>query len=238
MTTRRAFTLVETLVVIAVIALLAALLLPALSKAKQSGRRTACASNLRQLSVALSIYAGENEGDYPPISTTNRWPSHLYRGYENFAVLLCPADQLPPPGNFGLRPDEAPRSYVMNLFRDHFSTTLSATELQRFNSGTLSGTINEGSIGLPADTVVFGEKKTRSHDFYFDLAGVLSGDVRSALEQRRHMRTSREDSGGSNYVFVDGSVKYLARGRSLHPVNLWGVTGYFRTNDGSLPEVP
>jgi prepilin-type N-terminal cleavage/methylation domain-containing protein/prepilin-type processing-associated H-X9-DG protein len=238
MTTRRAFTLVETLVVIAVIALIAAMLLPALSKAKQSGRRAACASNLRQLSVALSIYSGENEGDYPAITQSNHWPSQLYRGYENFDVLLCPSDRTAPPGNFGLRPDEAPRSYVMNLFRDHFASTLSATDLQRFNSGTFSGTINESSIGLPGDTVVFGEKKTRSTDFYVDLAGVFGGTTRWAIEQRRHMRTSRADSGGSNYAFVDGSVKYLSSGRSLHPINLWGVTGYVRTNDGYLPEAP
>ena len=236
MTTRRAFTLVEMLVVIAVIALIAALLLPALSKARQSGRRTACASNLRQLSVALSIYTGENEGDFPTIHQTNRWPSQLYRGYENFDVLLCPADQSPPARYGGVTPDEAPRSYVMNLFRDHFASTLSAADLQRFNSGTYDGTINEGSIGPLADTVVvFGEKKTRSVDFYVDLAGVFGGTTQGALEQRRHMRTSRGDSGGSNYAFVDGSVRYLPNGRSLHPVNLWAVTYFNRTNDGTLP---
>ena len=238
MTTRRAFTLVETLVVIAVIALIAAMLLPALSKARQSGRRTACASNLRQITVALSIYTCENEGDFPTFNQTNRWPSQLHRGYENFDVLLCPSDRTPPARNFGLRPDEAPRSYVMNLFRDHFATTLSAADLQRFNSGAYGGTINESSIWLPADTVVFGEKKTRSTDFYVDLAGVFGGTTLWALEQRRHMRNSATGSGGSNYAFVEGSVKYLTSGHSLHPVNLWGVTGFIRTNEGTLPEAP
>jgi len=236
MTTRRAFTLIEMLMVIAVIALIAAMLLPALSKAKQSGRRTACASNLRQLSVALSIYTGENEGDFPPIHQTNRWPSQLYRGYENFDVLLCPADRQPPARSLGVTPDEAPRSYVMNLFRDHFASSLSAADLQRFNSGTYDGTINEGSIGLPSDTVVFGEKKTRAVDFYVDLAGLFGGTTQGALEQRRHMRASRGDSGGSNYAFVDGSVKYLPNGRSLHPVNLWGVTFFIKKTDSTQPE--
>ena len=235
MTTRRAFTLVELLVVIAVIALIAAMLLPALSKARQSGRRTACASNLRQLSVALSIYASENEGDYPIANRTNRWPSQLYRNYENLDVLICPTDRMPPPRGRGVTPDEAPRSYVMNLFRDHFATTLSAAELQRFNSGTYPESINEGSISMPGDTITFGEKRTRASDFYVDFAGVFGGTL-SALEQRRHMRSSRDGSGGSNYAFADGSVRYLANGRSLHPVNLWGVTGYFRTNEDAQPD--
>jgi len=60
--TKRAFTLVELLVVIAVISLLAALLLPALSNAQEKGRRAACLSNLRQVALAARVYMEDNDG--------------------------------------------------------------------------------------------------------------------------------------------------------------------------------
>ena len=61
----RAFTLVELLLVIAVIAILAALMLPVLSGAKARAKRTTCLNNIKQINLAIHVYAGNNEDKLP-----------------------------------------------------------------------------------------------------------------------------------------------------------------------------
>ena len=67
MTVKRctAFTLVEILIVLAVITVLAALLFPTLWRVRASGRKTACSSNLKQLSSAIQQYVHDNDSQYP-----------------------------------------------------------------------------------------------------------------------------------------------------------------------------
>jgi len=62
---RQGFTLIELLIVIAIIAILAALLFPVLASGQQKARKTACLSNLREVGVAITLYAGDNSGNVP-----------------------------------------------------------------------------------------------------------------------------------------------------------------------------
>jgi prepilin-type processing-associated H-X9-DG protein/prepilin-type N-terminal cleavage/methylation domain-containing protein len=74
---RPAFTLVELLIVIGIIALLISILLPAMSQARHSARTVICASNLRQIGLGLQLYVNENEGFFPGPNTSGLG---LYRG--------------------------------------------------------------------------------------------------------------------------------------------------------------
>ena len=63
---RRGFTLIELLVVIGIISILAAILLPALSRARESARRASCQNNMKQFGVIFKMYSGENKDSFPP----------------------------------------------------------------------------------------------------------------------------------------------------------------------------
>ena len=103
------FTLVEMLVVIAIIAILAALLLPGLSRAKETARRTSCSSNLRQVNLAIHLYADDCLDSLPVLPYPNPYPNgvgayykQLVKGYLGLTgpaspdgkVFICPSDRI------------------------------------------------------------------------------------------------------------------------------------------------
>jgi prepilin-type N-terminal cleavage/methylation domain-containing protein/prepilin-type processing-associated H-X9-DG protein len=77
--TRIGFTLIELLVVVAIIALLISILLPSLARARETAKRVACTSNMRQLILGLNMYAEEHEG-YIPLDNTFTPSPYVYEG--------------------------------------------------------------------------------------------------------------------------------------------------------------
>ena len=235
----RAFTLIELLVVIAIIAILAAMLLPTLSTAKGKATGISCVNNLRQLGVAMRLYVDDNEGKYPPRSDYVRWPSQTYFAYQNLKLLACPND-LGKRDTWGGPPaypaDSAPRSYFCNGWNDYMKVNLSADEFTAYLSGTNTRSFKDINIRLPSDTVLFGEKISDSKHYFMDLDelgpnGTVGNDVWD-LERSRHGGKNAQNSGtgGSNYAFPDGSVRFIKYGNILNPFNLWAVTEAGRTD--------
>lgn len=124
MNRNRAFTLIELLVVIATIAILAALLLPVLGRAREKGRRTVCASNLKQVNLAIRLYGDDYADSLPILPEPSPFPNgvgayykQLVKGFvglsgpatSNETVFICPCDL-----NVRTQIQHAFTSYVFN----------------------------------------------------------------------------------------------------------------------------
>jgi len=90
------FTLIELLVVISIIAILAALLLPALSKSKESGRRSVCKNNQRQIVLTMLMYSGENRGQFPDGQRDNAFEHFSFIHSDVYTYLQKVGSMSPP----------------------------------------------------------------------------------------------------------------------------------------------
>ncbi len=103
---RRGFTLIELLVVIAIIAILASILFPVFSRARESARRTACVSNVKQIATGMMMYVSDYDSSYPPRMgpppvpggipckpcRTVDWRVYAMPYVKNTQLFICPSD--------------------------------------------------------------------------------------------------------------------------------------------------
>jgi prepilin-type N-terminal cleavage/methylation domain-containing protein/prepilin-type processing-associated H-X9-DG protein len=209
---RRAFTLIELLVVIAIIATLAAMLLPALAAAKQHAWTTKCTSNLRQIGIAMHMYADDNASYYPESGGdiywgTNdvnthlpSWMEQLYTECGNTNVYNCPANvQLPldMQGPFNYFNGDRAAFVVANSFgpvKESLILFPSAYVMSGDTCGIPSTTPGEGSGN------VFDPLDADKDDYVQNCVG---GSVNGSPAELWQVHSK-----GQNILFGDGHVKW------------------------------
>lgn len=228
----KAFTLVELLVVIALIAILAALLLPALARGKALAKRAYCQNNLRQLGLGLNMYAGDH-AKFPPCFQDTRtlvilWNAALlpYVGRQT-EVFYCPA--YPPDYRWTTAPSRSGFSFPMNIDGSvPFSYAINAYGgvmggAFGFWNGDLPAAVNgrrPDEIRAPANMIAIGDarsnplKSTPPQDFKVGHWGFFIWPYTSphiAFDEARLQIVGWLHNQGGNMVFVDNHLEWQPR---------------------------
>ena len=214
-----AFTLIELLVVIAIIAILAALLLPALSSAKQKAQRIACTSNLKQLTLAALLYSGDfndfippnllnspgqgwidgNSRDLPGATNTALIENGvLFPQTKSIAIFRCPGNHEPVQGTGAFRVRDYSLNGMMGLNSDGAKYVHSSVpENLKFSQVQTPG---PASANLFTDEQSSDDPRTTSIDDGYFAVNLDSKDW-------QNIPASRHGNGGV-LSFADGHVEF------------------------------
>ncbi len=196
------FTIIELVVVMAIILILAAILLPVFERALKSAECTTCLMNVRHLGLAAQLYAGDYDGVLPPAvidspnsSQQNCWDILLMPYLRSRDIFICPTDE---------NPTEGP-SYT-NSVRHSYGANLDVTMVGGYAGASLQlcQIQRSGSIIL-----------------YFDMQQPQAYGWRASWGNMSQYVAARH-SQRSNFVFCGGNAKAIAPADTLtETINLW-----------------
>ncbi len=180
---KHAYTLMELIVVMAIISMLSGLILAAVMKARESGRRVSCANNLRQFGVAFKIYC-QDWGSFPVVNDGHKLFYAL--GYiDNEESFLCPSDPFRTKGD------------PMGVDHDSYHSRLNPTF-----AGMDAGEKTIMAVYYPSTSGDDGIANAPFSPFHdIDSKRVLMYDNPQTVGNEMH-------GNGKNYLFVDGIVTF------------------------------
>ena len=218
----KAFTLIELLIVIAIVAILAALLFPTFAKVRENARRTTCTSNQRQIGMAITQYVQDADEVFPWSYSTDSgamvgWPDEIagYVGLKNALIgpgrLNCPDSEVSGQAYaangqiIGLL-DTVSHSLPQGFYRtvvglNRISAPSSIILLTDANTNTASG------FGSSSREVAYPHAADSA-----DHSAQSWDQVWFGVGPYNNKQISWRHSGGANFLYVDGHVKYAHRG--------------------------
>jgi prepilin-type N-terminal cleavage/methylation domain-containing protein/prepilin-type processing-associated H-X9-DG protein len=236
---REGFTLVEVIVTVAVIGILAAILLPVFASARERGRQSRCATNLRQIGAAFDLYTEDWDGTFPPLYYLRNdggrlqevtWKAQLFPYIGINGLYLCPSSQWWGDRYYAEHPEVPPPSYAANQMALSHREKDYGGDAPFLLSRSTERSV--GDIRNPSETVLVFETQLPNNDYLW----WPRGSSPFAPIGRGH-GLFRLHGTQSNFLMVDGRVKALPVIQTLTQ-GMWGTPDMLTRDWPSSPVPP